>query len=120
MIDKISTSNYAKKHISPRFAIVSQEPALFNRSVKENIQYNLDCTLFDVKQAAKIADAYSFIEEGNFGSGYQTPPNNEVDVENQNWSKLVGSKGSLLSGGQKQRVALARALIRKPVLMVMD
>ena len=45
VIDEISTSNYAKKHISPRFAIVSQEPALFNRSVKENIQYNLDCTL---------------------------------------------------------------------------
>jgi ATP-binding cassette subfamily B (MDR/TAP) protein 1 len=44
----------------------------------------------------------------------------ELDVENQNWSRLVGSKGSLLSGGQKQRVALARALIRKPVLMVMD
>ena len=45
----MSTSNYAKKHILPRFAIVSQEPALFNRSVKDNIQYNLDCTLGEVK-----------------------------------------------------------------------
>jgi len=41
-------------------------------------------------------------------------------VDDQNWNKLVGSKGSLLSGGQKQRVALARAVIRKPLLMVMD
>lgn len=66
-MDKVSTLNYAKKHIFPRFAIVSQEPALFNRSVKDNIQYNLDCTMGDVKEAAKVADAYSFIEEGNFG-----------------------------------------------------
>lgn len=41
-------------------------------------------------------------------------------MDDQNWNKLVGSKGSLLSGGQKQRVALARAVIRKPLLMVMD
>lgn len=49
LIDKMSISNYAKKQISPRFAIVSQEPALFNRSIRENIQYNLDCTHYDVK-----------------------------------------------------------------------
>ena len=49
LVDKMSTITYSKKNIFPRFAIVSQEPALFNRSVKDNIQYNLDCTLGNVK-----------------------------------------------------------------------
>jgi ABC-type multidrug transport system fused ATPase/permease subunit len=115
LIDKVSTVHYAKKQIGPRFAIVSQEPALFNRSIYENIRYNMNYSLNDVQEAARVADAYSFIEEGNFGSGYSSK-----GLDNENWDKLVGSKGSLLSGGQKQRVALARALIRKPVLMIMD
>ncbi len=68
----MSILNPHKKHAEPRFAIVSQEPALFNRSVNENIKYNLSCTSSDIKQAAKIADAYTFIEEGNFGSTQHT------------------------------------------------
>lgn len=67
MIDKVSTAYYKKKHERPRFAIVSQEPALFNRSVIDNVKYNLNCTFNEVEEAARMSDAFSFVEEGNFG-----------------------------------------------------
>lgn len=48
--------------------IVSQEPVLFNRSVYENIKYNIkDATFDDVVEASKQAKAFDFIIEGNFG-----------------------------------------------------
>lgn len=48
--------------------IVSQEPALFNRSVYDNIKYNCEsATVEDVVKASQMAKAYDFICQGNFG-----------------------------------------------------
>lgn len=69
LIDKVNAAFYSKKQVGPRFAIVSQEPALFNRSISDNIQYNLGCSFGEVQEAAKLADAFDFVEEGNFGIG---------------------------------------------------
>ena len=67
LIDKVSTSNQKFRENRPKMAIVSQEPALFNRSVVDNVKYNIDVSFSDIEEATKISDAYEFVEEGNFG-----------------------------------------------------
>ena len=85
--------------------MVSQEPLLFNVSIGENIGYGKagGATLDEIEDAAKDANAYSFIS--------QLP---------EGFSTLVGDGGSQLSGGEKQRVAIARALIRNPKILLLD
>ncbi|XP_038558987.1 ATP-binding cassette sub-family B member 9 [Micropterus salmoides] len=91
-------------HLHSKVALVSQEPVLFARTVKENIAYGLtDVPMEAVKQAATKANAHHFIT--TLPKGYETS---------------VGEKGSQLSGGQKQRVAIARALIRNPRVLILD
>ena len=67
LIDKMSTVAIKSKNSRPKMAIVSQEPALFNRSVVDNVKYNMESSFADVEESAKLSDAFGFIEEGNFG-----------------------------------------------------
>jgi ABC-type multidrug transport system fused ATPase/permease subunit len=61
-------NSFSFSHIRRQIGIVSQEPILFNRSVYENIKYNTkDATFEDVVRVSKLAKAFDFIEEGNFG-----------------------------------------------------
>ena len=86
------------------FAIVPQEPALFNTSIAENIRFGKpDATLEEVREAARLASIDQFVS--NLPEGYDT---------------LVGERGVKLSGGEKQRVAIARAIIRNPAILVFD
>lgn len=85
-------------------SIVTQEPTLFNESIKENIKFgNPDATDEEVRQAAQVAGIDAFIE--GLPDKYDT---------------LVGERGIKLSGGEKQRVAIARALIRNPKIIIFD
>jgi len=85
-------------------AVVSQEPALFAVSIRDNVAYaSADYSDAQVVAAADAACASGFI--------CLLPA--EYDTK-------VGPKGVQLSGGQKQRVALARAIIRQPPLLVLD
>jgi ATP-binding cassette subfamily B protein len=83
---------------------VLQEPHLFSGTVKENITYGRqDATMEEVEAAAKIVNAYDFIQR--LENGYDTQ---------------VGERGGRLSTGQKQLVSFARAILSDPGMFVLD
>lgn len=85
-------------------AYVPQEPAMFHRSIRENIRYGaLDASDDAVIAAAKRANAHDFIVA--LPGGYDT---------------LVGERGIKLSGGQRQRIAIARAILKNAPILVLD
>ena len=92
--------NYLRKKIG----IVSQEPFLFNASIRDNICYgsdNIDTN--SIERAAKRSQAWEFIEK--LPNGLNT---------------IIGERGQNLSGGQRQRIAIARTLMRKPEVIIFD
>ncbi len=85
-------------------AVVPQDPALFHRTIAENIAYaRPGASLDEIKEAARRARADVFI--GKLPKGYDT---------------LVGERGVKLSGGERQRVAIARAFLADAPLLVLD
>lgn len=85
-------------------AIVSQEPILFNDSVRNNILVGRpDASRDEVETAARNAFAHDFVT--SMPNGYET---------------IVGERGASLSGGQRQRLALARAFLRDAPILVLD
>jgi len=104
-IDDEKNTNYNIKYLREQIGFVSQEPKLFNVSIRENILYGKqDATEEEIHEAAKKANIHDFIM--SLPEGYDT---------------LVGGIGtSKMSGGQKQRIAIARAIIRKPKILLLD
>lgn len=102
-ISTMNVNSY-RNHI----ALVSQEPTLYQGTIRENILLGADRSPSDVSEeaiirACKEANIYDFIL--SLPDAFNT---------------VVGNKGGMLSGGQKQRVAIARALLRDPKILLLD
>lgn len=97
-------STVTQHSLREAIAVVPQEPALFHRSIRENIEYGKPgASMEEIISVAKKAQAHDFISE--LPEGYDT---------------LVGERGIKLSGGQKQRVAIARAMLKDAPILVLD
>ncbi|XAR71206.1 Xenobiotic-transporting ATPase [Bertholletia excelsa] len=104
LLDGVAVDKLQIKWLRSQMGLVSQEPALFATTIKENILFGKeDAEMDEVIAAAKAANAHNFIFE--LPQGYDTQ---------------VGEGGIQLSGGQKQRVAIARAIIKTPHILLLD
>ena len=103
-IDGQSVADTSLASLRQHIAIVSQEPFLFNGTIRENIQYGkLDAIEEELIAAAKAANCHEFITA--LPEGYDA---------------RVGERGVKLSVGEKQRVSVARALLADAPLLILD
>ncbi|THG10813.1 hypothetical protein TEA_002096 [Camellia sinensis var. sinensis] len=104
-LDGIEIQRLKLKWLRQQMGLVSQEPVLFNDTIRANIAYGKDgiASEAEILAASEMANAHKFI------SGLQ-----------QGYETVVGERGVQLSGGQKQRVAIARAMVKSPKILLLD
>ncbi|MGD1880495.1 MAG: ABC transporter ATP-binding protein [Kiloniellaceae bacterium] len=104
LLDGQDIAGITLESLRQAIALVPQDPALFHRSLAENIAYGRpEATQAEIVNAAKRAHAHDFILR--LPDGYDT---------------LVGERGVKLSGGERQRVAIARAFLADAPVLVLD
>ncbi|KAL9994671.1 putative ABC-type xenobiotic transporter [Helianthus debilis subsp. tardiflorus] len=104
-LDGTELHKFQLKWLRLQMGLVSQEPVLFNDTIRANIAYgkDVDATEAEILAASELANAHNFIS--GLHQGYNT---------------MVGERGIQMSGGQKQRVAIARAIVKSPKILLLD
>ncbi|KAJ3702398.1 hypothetical protein LUZ61_006103 [Rhynchospora tenuis] len=105
LLDGIEITRVNVSWLRKQMGLVSQEPVLFDDTIRANISYGKEgeVTEEELIAVAKVSNAHQFIS--SLPRGYDT---------------FVGERGIHLSGGQKQRVAIARAILKNPKILLLD
>uniref|UniRef100_A0A7C4RQJ1 Lipid A export permease/ATP-binding protein MsbA n=1 Tax=Desulfatirhabdium butyrativorans TaxID=340467 RepID=A0A7C4RQJ1_9BACT len=104
LIDGIDIRQISIRSLREQIAIVTQEPILFNDTIRNNIAYgNPNASLEQIEDAARAAYAWEFIDK--------LPDRFDANI---------GELGSRLSGGEKQRICIARALLKDAPILILD
>ncbi|MFH8901362.1 ABC transporter ATP-binding protein [Streptomyces coeruleorubidus] len=97
-------SRLRQADLRSQIAYVPQDPAMFHRTLRDNIAFaRPDATEAEIRRAAEAAHVTEF-----------------ADVLPDGFDTMVGERGVKLSGGQRQRVALARAILRDAPILLLD
>ena len=104
LIDDVDIRRISIEALRSQIALVTQEPILFNDTVRNNIAYGMwEASEQEIEEAAKAAYAFEFIK--SFPDGFNTS---------------IGELGGRLSGGQRQRICIARALLKDAPILILD
>ena len=104
LIDNKNIKDVEKNSLRNSLGIVLQDTVLFSGTVKENIKYGkLDATDEEIIEAAKLADAHSFIKR--LPNGYDT---------------IISEDAGNISKGQAQLINIARVILNNPQILVLD
>ena len=104
LIDNVNINELTKDSIRNNMSIITQNPYIFNFSIRDNLKLvKDDMTDEEMVEACKLACLHDFIM--TLKDGYDT---------------IVGEGGITLSGGQRQRLAIARALLKKTEIILFD